>query len=69
LAQANFGENQGSFEGIKAAPKNRGVCWKERKSNAEKRGKAALRKEITMWTNCCGEVGKWTRADLEQWLD
>jgi hypothetical protein len=24
LAQANFGENQGSFEGIKTAPENRG---------------------------------------------
>jgi len=28
LAHANFGENQGSFEGIKKVPKNRGARWK-----------------------------------------
>jgi hypothetical protein len=22
-------------------------------------------KAFTMWTNCCGVVGKWTSADLE----
>jgi hypothetical protein len=28
LAQANFGKNQGSFEGIKLTLKNKGAHWK-----------------------------------------
>jgi hypothetical protein len=35
----------------------------------EKEEKAAPRKAVTKWTNCCGAVGKWTSVDLEQWLD
>jgi hypothetical protein len=36
LAQANFGENQGSFEGIKAAPENRGAHRNRGKETPEK---------------------------------
>jgi hypothetical protein len=39
------------------------------------KGKEALEKEekstekVTKWKNCYRAVGKWTSADLEQWLD
>jgi len=33
--------------------------------HTEKRGKSMLRKAITKWKNCCGAIGKWTGAELE----
>jgi hypothetical protein len=42
----------------------------EGKAALEKEEKFVLRKLVTKWTNCCGAVGKWTSADLENgWIE
>jgi hypothetical protein len=63
LEQANFGENQGSFEEIKekiekykAALKNVEHVKKQRKSNARNIGKKRRGKAVTKWKNCSGAV-------------
>jgi hypothetical protein len=67
--QANFGKNRRSFEGTKATSKNKAVHQKQRKISIGNKGKLVPRKAVKKWTNCCEAVGKWTSAELEQWLD
>jgi hypothetical protein len=69
LRRLILGENQGSFEGIKETSENGERTGNKGKTTSETKENQHRGKAVTKWTNCCGVVGKWTSANLENgWI-